>query len=101
MTICPHAGLPVLSSRRRSCAQIREVAVGAGTRPEPNRALRRGEFQIVDNQARLLGAMDIEAGLAAGQNDLDLGSRARFKIHVGLVKTRRLLARALPWPVGE
>ena len=57
----------VFSSWRRSRVEIREGAVGAGTRPEPNGALRRGELQIVDKQARLLGVMHIEAGLAAGQ----------------------------------
>ena len=43
------------------------------------------QFQIVHNQAELVGAIDLKAGLGAGNHDFEPGPCARFEIYIGFV----------------
>src|SRR5579862_5552997 len=82
-------------------AQVREVAFRAWTRPESDRALRRRQFQIVDDQARLPGAVNVKPGLRPGQDDFHLSPHARLQVRVGFIESGRFFPRALPWPVWK
>src|SRR5580700_11534946 len=92
--LMPWAGPSFGLSFPRCYAQIRKVAVRSRTRPESNRASCRRQFQIVDNQAWLPGAVNVEPRLGPGQDDFHLGPYSRLEICIGFIESGRFLPGA-------
>ena len=65
--------------------------------PERNSTIRRGFFEIVDNQRRLLGAVDEELGSRSTHLNLELSPLTRHQVDIGLVFARAFTPELIPW----
>src|SRR5262249_51129637 len=77
-------------------SQIGEVGLSICADPEPDRTMHVAEFKIVDDEAGLVRAIDVQPSFRAGYDDLHACPGADFQIRVGLVDTRRFLPQTLP-----
>src|SRR5579864_5774240 len=80
--------------------QVGEIGVGGGVGPECDLAVGFTELEVVDNQRGLGGAVDVEPGGGAGNDDLHFGPGAGIQIDVGLVDAGIFFAKAMPGIVG-
>src|SRR5689334_11204355 len=71
-----------------------EVSLGARSDPECDAAFGIAQFEVVDDQARLVGSVDVEARFGSIDDDLVTGPDAGLEIHIGLVFLGRFLAEA-------
>jgi len=62
--------------------QVGEVAFGSGADPEGDSTFVWVEFEVVDDEAGLLRAVDVEPGLAAFHFDFVLGPDTGLEVDV-------------------
>jgi hypothetical protein len=65
--------------------------------PQRNAAIRQRLFEIVNNQRRLLGPVDVQLGTLSPRLDLELCPLPRHKVDIGLVLAWTLPAQLIPW----
>src|SRR5690242_12394067 len=74
---------------------------GSLSYPESNRATRNRLFEIVDNQCRLLGIIDIESGHLSCYLDLDFCPIPGVEVHIRLIFARGFAAELIPREAGN
>src|SRR5262249_14708674 len=78
----------------------REAALGFVADPQANAAARGPEPEIVHDEGRLLGSVNVEPRRRAGEDDPDAGPDTWLEVDVGLVDTGLLLPEPEPREVG-
>lgn len=76
------------------------MGLGAGADPEGDGAGTGRELEIVDDEAGLRGAVDVEAGFGAGDLDADTSPDAGLEIDIALVLFGGLFAEAVEVEAG-
>src|SRR5690242_17121595 len=82
-------------------SQIGEIPIGVASGPKGHFAANPSKFQIVDDEAGLLGSVDVKLCLDARHDDANPGPYPWLNIGIGFVKRRRLGSGAFEWIIGH